>query len=138
MDDPPSFTASDASPAAPPTTPDERTLALVTHLSLLIHLVLPVVAILAPIIIWQSKRNESAFSADHALEAVNFHISLMLYTLAFTLLGFVTCGVGFVVAGLVYILGLVGMILAVLASNRGDYYRYPMTLRLVHEKPAAA
>lgn len=114
-----------------PTTPDERNLAVLTHLSTLLHLLLPFVAVLAPIIIWQSKRTESVFVADHAVETVNFQITLAVYGLAFLLLGFVTCGIGFAISGLVYLLGLVGMILAVLAANKGDYYRYPMTLRLV-------
>ncbi|MEM7754924.1 MAG: DUF4870 domain-containing protein [Planctomycetota bacterium] len=120
------------------TTSDERTLALVTHLSLLLHLVVPGLAVIAPIIIWRVKRDESVYVADHAVEATNFQISLVIYSVVFTLLGFVTCGIGFAVAGLVYVLGLVGMILAAIAANRGDFFRYPMTLRLVHDNALEA
>ena len=47
------------------------------------------------------------------------------------------CGVGMVVTVpaallLPYVLGIVGMIQAARAAHRGEYYRYPMSLRLVH------
>ncbi len=114
----------------PAVTDDARTLALFAHLSALLHLVVPGVAIAAPIILYMMKKEESPFVADHAKEAIHFQISLFLYTAAFFALGFITCGVGFVLSGLVTILGLIGLILAALAANRGEYFRYPMTLRL--------
>lgn len=125
---------------APGLADDERTWALVAHLTVLAHVVLPYVAAAIPLIIWQVKKNESPFVEDHAREALNFHLTLIIYSVGFSigavLLGLLTCGVGAVllIPGTVgvYALGIVGMIMGASAANRGEFFRYPMTLRLVH------
>lgn len=118
---------------------DDRSFAVFMHLTLLGHLVLPVVAVIAPIIMWQQKKATSPFLDDHGREVVNFHLTILLYSLllplAALLIGVVTCGLGLLLlvpAGLApYALGIIGMILAINASNRGAYYRYPATLRFL-------
>lgn len=105
----------------------ERTYAMFEHLSLLaFHLVLPVVPAL---VLWLIKREKSPFIDDHGKEAMNFQISLVIYGLVAGIL--VSCGVGLVLLPLVYVLGIVGMILASIAANQGRYYRYPATIRLI-------
>ena len=116
----------------PDSTPDERTFALLMHLSVLGQWVIPPFAIIAPIVMWQMKKDESPFIDEHGREVVNFQISLLLYAAVFFVLGFVTCGVAFGLVALVYVLGLVGMILGAIASNRGESFRYPMTLRFLN------
>lgn len=123
----------------PDTTDDERTYALMLHLSLLAHVVLTFIAILIPIIMWQVKKNDSPFLDDHGREAVNFQISLIIWSIALpiiaALVGVITCGVGLILlipaALLPYIVGVVGMIQAAQAANRGEFFRYPMTFRFV-------
>lgn len=110
-------------------TADERTYALFTHLTLLALHFIPV-PVVAPLIMWQIKKDQSPFLDDHGKEAVNFQISLVLYALLGLPL-IPLCGTGFAVWAVVYVLGLVGMILGAIAANRGQYYRYPATLRLV-------
>lgn len=119
----------------PDASADERSYALWMHLALLAHLVLSLIAIIIPIIMWQVKKDESPFLDDHGREAVNFQISLVIWSIGFTLasipVGLLTCGVGFVIALVPYVLGIVGMIQASTAANRGEFYRYPMTMRFV-------
>lgn len=119
----------------PDVTADERSYALWIHLSLLAHIVLSLVAIIIPVILWQVKKDESPFLDDHGREAVNFQISLIIWSVIFTVaaipIGFLTCGVGFILAFVPYVLGIVGMIQASTAANRGEFYRYPMTMRFV-------
>ncbi len=120
-------------------TDDEKTLAIFAHLGLLGHLVLPVVSILIPLVIWMTKRASSSFVDDHGREALNFQITLLIYAIGLPLiagvLGAITCGVGLIlmIPAVVgpYVLGLVGMILAAVAANRGEFYRYPMTFRFI-------
>lgn len=116
----------------PDVTHDERTWATMLHLSILAHLVLSGFAIALPIVLWQVKKKDSPFLDDHGKEAVNFQLSLIIYSLLAVPLALITCGVGAALAGLVWILGLIGMIFAALAANRGEFYRYPMTIRLIH------
>jgi uncharacterized Tic20 family protein len=109
----------------------ERTYSMFTHLSLLaFHVALPV---LPALVLWLIKRDRSPFVDDHGREAVNFQLSLVLYALvAVPLAGLVTCGLGFLLWLPVYALGMVGMILASIAAHKGQYYRYPATIRFLH------
>ncbi len=119
----------------PDATDDERTYALLMHLSLLAHMVLTIIAFGIPLIMWLVKKDESSFLDDHGREAVNFQISLLIWSIIFTVvaipLSIITCGVGVVVAFIPTVVAIVGMIQASVAANRGEFYRYPMTFRIV-------
>ncbi len=111
----------------PDATPSERTYATFLHLTLLaFHIVFPVIPAL---VMWQIKKSESPFLDDHGKEAVNFQISLLIYGLGAALL--MVVGIGFLLLPVVYVLGIVGMIMGAVAGNRGEYFRYPMCLRLI-------
>jgi len=116
-------------PQFPTPTRDERTWALLSHVLPLPGIWLPFGHVLVPLLIWLLKREESAFIADQAREALNFQISFTLYAFVAGLLSW-AC-VGFV---LLAALGVIWFIVAVWAgvrANAGVVYRYPMTLRLV-------
>ena len=123
----------------PDATDDERTYALLMHLSLLGHVIIPFITIIAPIVMWHVKKDQSPYLDDHGRESINFQISLIIWSFVLpiiaALVGLVTCGVGLILlvpaAILPYVIGLVGMIQASIAANRGEFYRYPMTFRFV-------
>lgn len=112
----------------PQATPDERTFATFMHLTVLLCHFAPVIG---PLIMWQIKKDQSPYLDDHGREAVNFQISLVVYAIAFAIVGAITCGVGFLLYLPLYALALVGMILAAVAANRGQFYRYPACLRFI-------
>ncbi len=121
-------------------THSERQYAMWMHLSLLGNLFAPVVIFVLPLVMWLTKKDESPFIDDHGRETVNFHITLGIYALLLPILGAIVgvllCGVGVIVTVpvalvLPYVLGLIGMIAASKAANRGEYYRYPMTIRFL-------
>ena len=116
----------------PDVTDDERTFALWMHLTGLGHIILTGFAIIAPIIMWQIKKDDSPFLDDHGTEAVNFQLSLIIYSIALVPIGILTCSAGFFLYIPLYVLALIGMIQAAQAANRGEFYRYPMTLRMIH------
>ncbi len=113
---------------------DTRTLAAFCHLGGLVWLVgLPgVVGVLVP---WLCGRDRSAFVDENGREALNFHLSLLVYELLLGALAFVTCGLGALVAvPLVLVMtvaALVCSVLGALEASNGRTYRYPLTLRLV-------
>jgi uncharacterized protein len=112
--------------------PWERTYTTFLHLTALTGLLfgLPVIGAL---IMWAIKKDSSVYVADHGKEAMNFQLSLVIYFvvgIALTASGIGAC-VGMPLIGGVYILGIVGMILAAVAANQGRYYRYPMCLRMI-------
>jgi len=74
-------------------------------------------------------RNESAYVGENAREALNFHISLLIYSLCCVPLVFIVIGIPILV-----VMGIASLVLAVVAAVKasdGLCYRYPLTLRLV-------
>ena len=108
---------------------DDRTWALVAHLSAFAGHVFPFAHIIAPLVVWLMKRETSAFVDEQGKEAVNAQITFTIYLIACVLLCFVLIGIP-MLAGL-YIANVVCVILAAIRVNDGLPYRYPYILRLV-------
>ncbi len=62
--------------SAPRPTSNDRLLAILCHLSEFIG-----VPILLPLVVYLVMKEDSAFVKDHAREALNFHLSLIFYSL---------------------------------------------------------
>lgn len=116
----------------PSVTSDQKTYALFMHLSLLATHFIPFALVIAPLIMWQIKKSDSPYLDDQGREVVNFQLSLFLYSLAIIPLAIITLGAAAVIlVPAVYILGIVGMIKGAIAANKGEYFRYPATMRLI-------
>lgn len=92
---------------------------------------------LVALAMWQIRKADHVFIDDHGREALNFQISLILLGLILIPITILTCGVGAVLYIGLPILGIVGCILAGLAAGRGEYFRYPMTIRVIPAAPRA-
>ena len=111
---------------------DARMWAMFCHLGGLAGLIpmTPVFgSIIAPLIIWQIKKDEFEFVDEHGKEALNFQISILIYALVAGLLCFVC--IGFVLLPVVYLLDLIFLLIAAVKSNNGEHYRYPLCIRFV-------
>lgn len=103
-----------------PPTSDERTLAILCHLLGFF------LSFLVPLIIYLVKKDESAYVAAHAKEALNFQITIFL-----VVVGLIVTLIGIL---LLWIVGIAGMVLAIVATVKAaedKLYRYPLTLRLI-------
>jgi uncharacterized protein len=103
----------------------DRTLSALSHLWLFAFVV-PVVGmlcVLVPLVLWAVRRERSPFSDDHGREVMNAQISLVVVTL----LSVVTL-IGPLIVVPVF---LVNMIRGALAAGRGEYFRYPLTIRFI-------
>jgi uncharacterized Tic20 family protein len=114
------------------------------HLSLYAFFVLSIFGFVVPLVLWVLKREESAYVDAQGKTIFNFILSLMLYGVVYGLLvlSFVgtsavkasTSGMfgtfGFAFAGaLLLVLSLLILpIFGVLASSKGDSFRYPLTI----------
>jgi uncharacterized Tic20 family protein len=112
-------------PTHPPPSNDDRNLGLLTHVLGILT------SVLGPLIIWLSKRETSPYVDDQGKEALNFQLTLLLGFFIATLISMVTCGVGAVLYIPLVVIDVVFGILAAVASSRGEYYRYPVSIRLV-------
>lgn len=97
--------------------------------AVLAHLSIFAFGLVGPLVIYLWKRDESPFTRHHAAEALNFHITLAIAGIVSAILILVVVGL-FMLLFLV-IAGPVLGILAALAANRGESYRYPLTLRFI-------
>ncbi len=87
--------------------------------------------VLGPLIVWLLKRAESPTVDAHGKESLNFHISIVLYGLALGLLGPFTCTISWFLLVALAVFQIVCTILAAIKASNGEFYRYPLTLRLV-------
>jgi len=118
-------------PAGYVPTADERQWALVAHLSGLVASALGGFAFLGPLIVWLIKKDQSPFVADQAKEALNFQIAVTIALLVSVAIAIATC-VGAILLPIVGIGSLVFAIIAAVEANKGVYYRYPYSIRLIN------
>ncbi len=86
-------------------------------------------SIIAPLIIWQIKKDEFEFVDEQGKEALNFQISVLIYAIVAGLLCFVC--IGFILLPAVYIFDLIFLLIAAVKANNGEHYRYPLSIRFV-------
>jgi uncharacterized protein len=115
----------------PGPTPEERNWALLAHLSGLVASALGGMAFLGPLVVWLIKKDQSPFVADQAKEALNFQIAVTIALLVSFVIAFLTC-IGAILLPIVGIGSLVFAIIAAMEANKGVYYRYPYTIRLIN------
>lgn len=112
-----------SAPVTPLSPGDEKGWALGTHLLCLVG------SFIAPLIIWLVFKGRGPFLEHHAKEALNFQITVMIAAIVSSLL--ILALVGFVLLPLVGLWALIMPIIAAVKANSGEWYRYPLTLRLI-------
>ncbi|MBN2020801.1 MAG: DUF4870 domain-containing protein [Sedimentisphaerales bacterium] len=121
---------SEVSQSNQPPTKDACTWAMICHLAGMAWGIVPIIGgVIAPLIIWQMKKDLHPFVNQNGKEALNFQISMLIYFVIAALLCLTCIGVA-----LVPIVGLADIILAIIAAVKaanGEAYRYPLTIRFV-------
>ncbi len=131
-------------PGAPPPPPpgpgfgDERTWATAAHWSALVAAFVAL-AFLGPLVVLFTKGNESPYVRRHAVESLNFQLSMLIYGFAGTMIGIIlvvaTLGAGLLLfLPLALAFGACWLILTIIGAMKagnGEDYRYPLTLRMV-------
>ena len=115
---------------------EERTWALVAHLSALSVYLTGFGMILGPLVVWLIVKDSKPFAAQEAKEALNFNISWMLWGIVWGIASFVLLPVlvGFVMFFAFAIFPIIWTILCIIAAikaNEGVSYRYPLTIRFI-------
>lgn len=108
---------------------EQRQWAMFAHLSGLINL-LGGWAIIATVILYVINKDKGQFVRRQSAEALNFQITLLIGTV----IGWATSWllIGFLVLGVVWIGGAIFSLIAGLAANKGEDYRYPLNIRMVN------
>ena len=133
MPDSPDTVPAPPPPPSPMPTQDDliptadRQLALVTHLLSLANYVAAPAGIIAVLVLWLVKKDESPALDRVGREVLNFNLSMLLYGIVSFILVFVL--IGFVLLIGLWIFGLAITIVAAIRANEGEYFRYPLTIR---------
>lgn len=107
----------------------ERTQAMLTHLSALSGFIIPFGNIVGPLVFWLINKDKMPFVDDQGKEALNFQITMAIASIISAVLILVI--IGFVLIFAVMIVSVVFTIIATLKANNGEYYRYPLSIRLI-------
>jgi uncharacterized Tic20 family protein len=107
---------------------EERNWAVAAHLGSFVAAYVAL-GFLAPLAVLLMAGRRSAFVRRHAVEALNFNLTVLLYAAISAVLIAVLIGIPMLVAlGVLYI---VAVLFGAAAASRGEDYRYPLTIRLV-------
>jgi uncharacterized Tic20 family protein len=102
---------------------EDRTLAILAHILGLFT------GFIGALVIWLIKKDQSEFVAKHALEALNFQISMLIY---FTVAGFLmVILIGFLLIPLLMLAVLIFSIQGAVSASNGKEYVYPFTIRII-------
>ncbi|MBI9040667.1 DUF4870 domain-containing protein [Lutibacter sp.] len=120
-------------------TQNDKNYSTITHLSGFAGWVFPFGNIIAPLVLWIAKKNESSYINSHGKAAVNFQLSILLYCFLLALLiipiTIFTLGIGLVaiLLGIIpaILLKIVLIISASIKATNGEYYNYPYTIEFV-------
>jgi uncharacterized Tic20 family protein len=132
----------DAPPDDFSTTPDDRNLALLCHIGAYFT------SFIVPLVVYLIAQKRSPFLAHHGREALNFQISQLIYmflTLIVAISSTLLIGLGatwesgltagfallLLISFVFMILETVLTIMASVAAWRGQFFRYPLCIRLV-------
>jgi uncharacterized Tic20 family protein len=112
---------------------DQRTWAMIAHLSAFAYYITGIGHILGPLIVWLSKRDGNPFVDDQAKEALNFQISITIYVIAAVImcLTVILAVIGIPILIGIHAFQIICIIIAAIKANDGVAFRYPLSLRFI-------
>lgn len=99
---------------------DEKLWATLIHLGGIFFNVLPA------LVGYLALRDRGPFIREHTRQALNFRLTMLIAEVAGGLL--VVIGIGLLIIPAVSVVVIIFAIIAALAANRGQYYRYPLAI----------
>lgn len=115
--------------------------AFLIHISALASYIFPFGGVIAPLIIWQVKKDESNYIDEQGKAAVNFNLSFALYSFVAGFTAFSTFFFHFPnfiglfgsvsLVAIISIIRLVLIIMAAIKVNNNEYFKYPLTIQFI-------
>ena len=105
--------------------PEERNWSMLLHLSAFI----PFANLIAPLVVWLMFRARSDMVDFHGKRALNFQISMTIYTLIAAIFSFILIGIPFLIG--LTIIWIVYEIVAAVRASRGDPPGYIISIRFL-------
>ncbi|MEM7680387.1 MAG: DUF4870 domain-containing protein [Planctomycetota bacterium] len=108
---------------------DTRQWGMFLHLSMLAGFVIPMAGLVAPIVIWQLKKEELPELDAHGKAAVNWILSALIYGVVSAILTLVIIGIFMLMA--VGLATVVFSIIAGIKANNGEQWKYPLSIQFL-------
>ena len=93
------------------------------------YIMIPFGNVIGPLVVWLIKKDEYPIVNLHAMESINFQISIMIYTIISLFSCFILIGI--VILPLITLTNIILVIIASIKANKGEVYRYPFTIRFI-------
>jgi hypothetical protein len=117
-------------PAEPPAQPpvlDVNTWGVFIHLSQFLIYLIPLAGIIAPIILWQVKKDESEIVDRHGKIVMNWLLTELILFLIAAPLCFIL--IGFPLVFVISVVGIVFPIIGAIKASNGEIWPYPCSIR---------
>ena len=109
-------------------TDEDRNWAVGAHLSAFLAAYVAL-GFLGPLVVMLIRGDRSPFVRAHAVEALNFNLTVLIYVFICVVLALLL--IGFLLLAGLAVLYLVAVIRGAIAASQGRSYRYPLTIRFV-------
>ncbi|MGH8774841.1 MAG: DUF4870 domain-containing protein [Jiangellaceae bacterium] len=111
-----------------PVADSDRNWAVGAHLSAFLAAYIAL-GFIGPLVVLLIRGDRSPFVRRHAVEALNFNLTVLIYIAIFVVLAFILIGIPLLIGlGILY---LVTVITGAVRASSGRDYRYPLTIRFV-------
>lgn len=107
----------------------ERNWAMLCHLSAFAGFFFPFGGIIGPLICWLSRKDESEWINLNGKNALNFHLSVLLYMILAMPLIIIVIGIPIIAA--LSMLKVICIIIASVKAPKGELFRYPMAIPFI-------
>lgn len=107
----------------------ERNWSMLCHLSAFAGFFFPFGGVIGPLICWLTRKDESAWININGRNAINFHISILLYIILAIPLVFIVVGIPIMLA--LGTLKIVCIIIASVKASKGELFKYPLAIPFV-------
>ena len=99
------------------------------HLSQFAGYAVPFAGLIAPLVMWQMKKDEASEIDRHGREIMNALISFFIYSIVSAILIFVIVGIPMLIA--LFIASIAFPIIAAIKANEGTFWPYPLVIRFL-------
>lgn len=110
-------------PGTPPLDNDSKNMAMFAHLGFIIG------GFLVPLIIWLTQKEKHPFVDYHGKEALNWQLTMLIFMIGGGILTLIFIGILVIIAAA--ICNLIFGIMAMIAASKGEYYKYPLNIRMI-------
>lgn len=110
-------------------TEDEKNWAIFCHLSALFGYIIVLGNVIGPLIVWLVKKDNSDYINEHGKAALNFQISILIYSIIAGILVCIIIGIPLLIA--IFIINLVMIIKSAISAGKGEMANYPLSIRFI-------